>query len=67
MYNPINRWLHLGLANPEDAYKLYYAERVTWWIYVIAHGNTGHGSQFIKDTAAPKVVNIQFKLCHITD
>ncbi|KAI8055333.1 aminoacylase-1A-like protein [Syncephalis plumigaleata] len=46
-----------GLANPEDAYKLYYAERVTWWIYVTAHGNTGHGSQFIKDTAAPKVVN----------
>ncbi|RKP23607.1 hypothetical protein SYNPS1DRAFT_3249, partial [Syncephalis pseudoplumigaleata] len=45
-----------GLANPEDAYKLYYAERVTWWIHVTAHGNTGHGSQFIAGTAASKLV-----------
>ncbi|KAI9598111.1 aminoacylase-1A-like protein [Syncephalis fuscata] len=46
-----------GLANPENAYKLYYAERVTWWITVTGHGNTGHGSQFIQNTVGPKVVN----------
>ncbi|CAG8593399.1 4524_t:CDS:2 [Ambispora leptoticha] len=40
-----------GLANPSDALKVFYGERAPWWIIVTTRGNTGHGSQFIRDTA----------------
>jgi aminoacylase len=46
-----------GMANPENAYKLYYGERIGWWCRITAHGNTGHGSQFIKNVAINKLVS----------
>ncbi|ORZ29745.1 hypothetical protein BCR44DRAFT_61677 [Catenaria anguillulae PL171] len=44
-----------GLGNDEDKYKVYHGERAPWWIEVTASGETGHGSQFIPDTAGPKL------------
>ncbi|KAI9139402.1 hypothetical protein BKA69DRAFT_1086078 [Paraphysoderma sedebokerense] len=44
-----------GLANPDNSYKVYYGERAPWWVRVIVKGQTGHGSQFIEDTAGPKL------------
>ncbi|ETN01959.1 hypothetical protein PPTG_16645 [Phytophthora nicotianae INRA-310] len=47
-----------GLANPGDAYTVFYGERAQWWVYVKAEGPTGHGSRFIKDTATSKIIDI---------
>ncbi|CAH0516023.1 unnamed protein product [Peronospora belbahrii] len=47
-----------GLANPADAYTVFYGERVPWWVYVTAKGPTGHGSRFINNTATLKIVDI---------
>jgi aminoacylase len=45
-----------GLASPGDEYAVFYGERAPWWVRIIAKGNTGHGSQFIPDTAGSKLV-----------
>ncbi|CAH0482190.1 unnamed protein product [Peronospora belbahrii] len=47
-----------GLANPNDAFTVFYGERVPWWFYVTASGPTGHGSRFIKNTATSKIIDI---------
>ncbi|CAG8571804.1 3415_t:CDS:2, partial [Cetraspora pellucida] len=47
-----------GIANPNDALRVFYGERAVWWINVITKGNTGHGSQFVKDTAISKLNRI---------
>ncbi|ETP33608.1 hypothetical protein, variant 2 [Phytophthora nicotianae P10297] len=47
-----------GLANPNDAFTVFYGERVPWWFYVKATGPTGHGSRFIKDTATSKIIDV---------
>ncbi|RLN02676.1 hypothetical protein BBJ28_00021904, partial [Nothophytophthora sp. Chile5] len=47
-----------GLANPGDAFTVFYGERSTWWAYVKAKGPTGHGSRFIKNTATSKIIDI---------
>ncbi|CAG8469715.1 23288_t:CDS:2 [Cetraspora pellucida] len=47
-----------GIANPNDALRVFYGERGVWWINVITKGNTGHGSQFVKDTAISKLNRI---------
>ncbi|KAJ1964389.1 adenylate cyclase [Dispira parvispora] len=54
----IGVFLDEGISNPEDAYKVFYAERAPWWVRYTAHGNTGHGSQFINHTAIPKLLNV---------
>ncbi len=46
-----------GLANPTEEFSLFYGERVQWWITVKFTGNTGHGSRFIENTAAEKLVS----------
>lgn len=51
-----------GLANAENAYKVYYGERAPWWIKITATGGVGHGSQFIHNTAAAKIQLIINKL-----
>ena len=72
-----------GLANPTDAFSVFYGERSAWCklgyllsmystICHFAHcdivligftitcpGNPGHGSRFIKNTAAEKVVSVR--------
>jgi len=47
-----------GLANPTDEFKVYYGERAPWWVNFKITGNPGHGSQFIQNTAAEKLVKI---------
>ncbi|TYZ64188.1 hypothetical protein PybrP1_004980 [[Pythium] brassicae (nom. inval.)] len=47
-----------GLANPSNAFTVFYGERVPWWFYVKAEGPTGHGSRFIQNTATSKIVDI---------
>uniref|UniRef100_V9KNP8 N-acyl-aliphatic-L-amino acid amidohydrolase n=1 Tax=Callorhinchus milii TaxID=7868 RepID=V9KNP8_CALMI len=44
-----------GLANPGDAFTVFYGERNVWWISVKCTGNPGHGSRFIENTAAEKL------------
>ena len=34
-----------GLANPDNAYSVFYGERTPWFLYVTATGPTGHGSR----------------------
>uniref|UniRef100_A0A8C2L3V6 N-acyl-aliphatic-L-amino acid amidohydrolase n=1 Tax=Cyprinus carpio TaxID=7962 RepID=A0A8C2L3V6_CYPCA len=51
-------WLfHLftGLANPTNAYTVFYGERNPWWITVHCPGSPGHGSRFVENTAAEKL------------
>ncbi|KAJ1560467.1 adenylate cyclase, partial [Cladochytrium tenue] len=55
---PVAFALDEGLANPGDAYTVFYGERAIWWLYVTAKGPTGHGSRFIKDTAVSKIIDI---------
>ncbi|KAI9895740.1 hypothetical protein PsorP6_018996 [Peronosclerospora sorghi] len=47
-----------GLANPGDAYTVFYGERSPWWVYVKATGPTGHASRFINQTATSKLISI---------
>lgn len=47
-----------GLANPSNAFTVFYGERCAWRIMVRCHGNPGHGSRFIENTAAEKLRNI---------
>jgi aminoacylase len=44
-----------GLANPSDAYKVYYGERCVWWLKVSCKGFPGHGSRFIENNAGAKL------------
>ncbi|XP_025771835.1 aminoacylase-1 isoform X4 [Puma concolor] len=44
-----------GLANPADAFTVFYSERSPWWVRVTSIGKPGHGSRFIEDTAAEKL------------
>lgn len=47
-----------GLANPGEAYKVYYGQRSVWWVNFTCTGKPGHGSRFIENTAVEKVRNI---------
>ncbi|XP_010588065.1 aminoacylase-1 isoform X1 [Loxodonta africana] len=44
-----------GLANPTDAFTVFYSERSPWWVQITCTGKPGHGSRFIEDTAAEKL------------
>ncbi|XP_041048619.1 aminoacylase-1B-like isoform X2 [Carcharodon carcharias] len=44
-----------GLANPGDAFTVFYGERSVWWVTVRCQGSPGHGSRFITNTAAEKL------------
>uniref|UniRef100_A0A8C1X2F3 N-acyl-aliphatic-L-amino acid amidohydrolase n=1 Tax=Cyprinus carpio TaxID=7962 RepID=A0A8C1X2F3_CYPCA len=51
-----------GLANPTNAYTVFYGERNPWWITVHCPGSPGHGSRFVENTAAEKLVSVFRKL-----
>eukprot|EP00996_Jenningsia_fusiforme_P000611 NODE_1548_length_1497_cov_15.716160_g1397_i0.p1 GENE.NODE_1548_length_1497_cov_15.716160_g1397_i0~~NODE_1548_length_1497_cov_15.716160_g1397_i0.p1 ORF type:complete len:425 (+),score=72.70 NODE_1548_length_1497_cov_15.716160_g1397_i0:90-1364(+) len=55
---PVGLVLDEGLANPVNAYTVFYGERQPWWVLVKSRGPTGHGSRFIKDTAVSKLINV---------
>ncbi|CAA92445.1 N-acyl-aliphatic-L-amino acid amidohydrolase [Caenorhabditis elegans] len=44
-----------GMPSDDDVYKVFYAERVAWWVKVTFPGNPGHGSQFMENTAMEKL------------
>uniref|UniRef100_A0A8B9HN99 N-acyl-aliphatic-L-amino acid amidohydrolase n=1 Tax=Astyanax mexicanus TaxID=7994 RepID=A0A8B9HN99_ASTMX len=45
-----------GLANPTEAFTVFYGERNPWWITIRCPGSPGHGSRFVENTAAEKLV-----------
>ncbi|PVU93976.1 hypothetical protein BB561_002909 [Smittium simulii] len=47
-----------GLLGIDDRYVFIYAERTTTQVIFTAHGNTGHGSQFIEGTAIEKLLPV---------
>ncbi|KAJ3372196.1 adenylate cyclase [Kappamyces sp. JEL0680] len=47
-----------GLANEEDAFKVYYGERAPWWIWIKAVGGAGHGSKFIEPSATIRLLRV---------
>uniref|UniRef100_A0A9J7ZJM2 N-acyl-aliphatic-L-amino acid amidohydrolase n=2 Tax=Cyprinus carpio TaxID=7962 RepID=A0A9J7ZJM2_CYPCA len=47
-----------GLANPTNAYTVFYGEKNPWWITVRCPGSPGHGSRFVENTAAEKLVSV---------
>lgn len=55
---PVALVLDEGLANPKNAYSVFYGERIPWWLLVKVEGPTGHGSRFIKNTATSRLVEI---------
>ncbi|CAM9957466.1 unnamed protein product [Sphacelaria rigidula] len=55
---PIGIALDEGLANPRDAFTVFYGERTPWWLLIKAEGATGHGSRFIKGTAVEKLMAV---------
>jgi aminoacylase len=58
---PVGLALDEGLANPGEAYTLFYGERTPWWVLCKAKGPTGHGSRFIQNTAVSKLVDVANK------
>ncbi|RMX44798.1 hypothetical protein pdam_00016343 [Pocillopora damicornis] len=48
-----------GLANPTDAFTVFYGERSVWWLKVICKGPPGHGSRFVEDTVGEKMGGVQ--------
>ncbi|KAM3877704.1 aminoacylase-1-like [Diretmus argenteus] len=47
-----------GLANPGEAFSVFYGERNPWWITIHCPGSPGHGSRFVENTAAEKLRRI---------
>lgn len=47
-----------GLANPGEAFTVFYGERSPWWITINCPGSPGHGSRFVENTAAEKLRKI---------
>lgn len=43
-----------GLASPTDELDIFYAERNEYWFEIHFPGDPGHGSRFVKNTAAEK-------------
>ncbi|KAI7819357.1 hypothetical protein BC939DRAFT_460510 [Gamsiella multidivaricata] len=54
-----------GIASPKDALKVFYGERMPWWIKITATGPTGHGSQFIQETAPSKLLKVIEKFMNL--
>uniref|UniRef100_A0AAY3ZZ01 N-acyl-aliphatic-L-amino acid amidohydrolase n=2 Tax=Denticeps clupeoides TaxID=299321 RepID=A0AAY3ZZ01_9TELE len=47
-----------GLANPGEAFTVFYGERNPWWLTVRCPGSPGHGSRFVENTAAEKLRSV---------
>jgi len=47
-----------GLANPSDAFTVFYGERSPWWVKIHCKGKPGHGSRFIEDNPGEKIRKI---------
>ncbi|CAH3186824.1 unnamed protein product [Porites evermanni] len=47
-----------GLANPTEAFTIFYGERGVLWVKVTCKGSPGHGSRFIEGTAGEKMSKV---------
>ncbi|OMJ20661.1 Aminoacylase-1 [Smittium culicis] len=47
-----------GIQSLNDVTYAFFQERTLCWVKFIAHGNTGHGSQFIEGTAIEKLLPV---------
>ncbi|OMJ26340.1 Aminoacylase-1 [Smittium culicis] len=56
-----------GIANPGPELYAFYGERSSNAVYFVCRGNTGHGSQFITETASAKVLAISQELMAFRD
>ncbi|CAJ0769707.1 13250_t:CDS:2, partial [Entrophospora sp. SA101] len=56
-----------GISSPNNNLRLFFGERAPWWITVTSRGNTGHGSQFIENTATYKLHRIINKFMQFRD
>jgi len=56
-----------GLANPTDAFTVFYGERSPWWVHVTATGPPGHGSRFIEGSAGEKMRKVIDKFMDFRD
>ncbi|XP_019854695.1 PREDICTED: aminoacylase-1A-like [Amphimedon queenslandica] len=50
-----------GLANPTEAFTVFYAERTILWLKVTCFGCPGHASRFVEETAAEKLIKVMNK------
>ncbi|PVZ96759.1 hypothetical protein BB558_006260 [Smittium angustum] len=56
-----------GSPGSDNRYMFYYAERTISQVVFTAHGNTGHGSQFIEGTAIEKLLPIVKTLMNLRE
>ncbi|PVU88718.1 hypothetical protein BB561_005731 [Smittium simulii] len=56
-----------GIANPGPELYAFYAERCSTQVRYTTHGETGHGSQFIPNTAISKMMAISKELLEFRD
>ncbi|PVV02520.1 hypothetical protein BB560_003023 [Smittium megazygosporum] len=56
-----------GISNPGPELYAFYGERSAHYVKFTARGETGHGSQFIKDTAISKLVSLSNELLEFRD
>lgn len=56
-----------GLANENDAFKVYYGERSPWWIWLKSYGGAGHGSKFIEPSATIKLLKVLEKFSNFRE
>lgn len=51
-----------GLAcEEENAYSVFYGERLPWWVHITAKGDTGHASRFVETTAVEQIMGVANK------
>lgn len=41
----------VGLASPDEKYRVFYGERSPWWLVIKATGEPGHGSRLYDNSA----------------
>lgn len=58
LLGPVAFALDEGMANPGEGFTVFYGERTQWALYIKATGPTGHGSRFVQDTAASKIIDV---------
>jgi aminoacylase len=56
-----------GLANKNNAFKVYYGERSPWWLKLKAKGGAGHGSQFIEPLSTARLIKVLTKFLAFRD
>ncbi len=56
-----------GLASEDATTTVFKGERTVWCLKIISTGPTGHASQFVQDTAVPKLLQVLNKFSQFRD